>query len=316
MIMIPTLSRLSRLALALSVTLTLATCAGTGAGSGQTDAPLYVARVLTAEGGFTGGIEGPAVDGDGNLYAVNFGAQHTVGIVTPDGAAQLFVTLPEGSTGNGIRFDRAGNMLIADYTGHNVLRVDMETRQIDVFAHETQMNQPNDLAIGADDALYASDPDWRASGGQIWRISPEGVVRRLDQELGTTNGIEVSPDEKSLYVGESVQKRVWVYDLSPDGEISNKRLLIQFEDGGMDGIRCDVVGNLYVTRHGSGAVAKVSPTGEVLRLIELAGSNPSNIAFGGADGRTAYVTLQDKGNIETFRVEAPGREWQLKQRNR
>lgn len=304
------ISRWDRIVAVLAVAVTVATIGTVQAGEEN----LYTATILTEEGGFTRGIEGPAVDGAGNLYAVNYGAQHTIGKVTPNGETSLFVTLPEGSTGNGIRFDRAGHMLIADYTGHNVLRVNMKTKKIDVFAHEGAMNQPNDLAIGADDALYASDPNWRSGDGQIWRISPEGVVRLLDGEMGTTNGIEVSPDESRLYVGESVQRRIWVYDLSPTGEVSNKRLLIQFEDGGMDGIRCDGAGNLYVTRHGSGVVAKVSPEGNVLRLIELAGQNPSNIAFGGPDGRTAYVTLQDKGNIETFRIDAPGRAWQLMQR--
>ncbi len=83
----------------------------------------------------------------------------------------------------------------------------------------------------------------------------------------------------------------------------------------MDGMRCDVDGNLYITRHGSGKVVKVSAAGEVLLEVELTGKLPSNIAFGGVDGRTAFVTLQDNGNIETFRVEAPGRAWQLLQRD-
>jgi gluconolactonase len=246
---------------------------------------------------------------------VNYEKQGTIGVVGTDGGATLFVELPQGSIGNGIRFNRAGDMLIADYTRHNVLRVDMETREVSVFAHEAQMNQPNDIAIAADDALYASDPNWGEGTGQLWRISPQGDVQRLASGMGTTNGVEVSPDEKRLYVNESVQRKVWVFDLSPDGQISNKRLLIDFEDGGMDGMRCDVDGNLYITRHGTGKVVKVSPEGEVLLEIELTGKLPSNIAFGGVDGRTAFVTLQDKGNIETFRVETPGRAWQLLQRD-
>ncbi len=285
-------------------------------GSIHADEMLFVATPVTQPLEFTVGIEGPACDAAGNIFAVNFAKQQTIGRVSPDGNGEVFARLPGTSTGNGIRFNRAGVMFIADYVNHNILAIDPGSRKTRVFAHHDEMNQPNDLAIGADDALYASDPNWRASGGQIWRISREGVVQRLDQEMGTTNGIEVSPDESSLYVGESVQKRVWVYDLSADGEVSNKRLLIEFGEGGMDGIRCDAEGNLYITRHGVGVVAKVSPTGEVLRRIQLAGANPSNIAFGGADGRTAYVTLQDKGNIETFRVEAPGRAWQLMQRGR
>ena len=75
----------------------------------------------------------------------------------------------------------------------------------------------------------------------------------------------------------------------------------------MDGMRCDVLGNLYITRYGKGTVAKLSPEGELLLEIQMKGKKPSNIAFGGKDGRTAYVTLQDRGYIETFKVENPGR---------
>ena len=274
---------------------------------------LYKSEVFTAPGGFTSGIEGPSCDRAGNLYAVNYDRQGTIGRVTPDGECDLFVELPAGSVGNGIRFHSDGAMLIADYTNHNVLRVDMATRAISVYAHEPAMNQPNDIAIGADDLVYASDPNWAESTGQIWRVGPEGRVDLLETGMGTTNGIEVSPDEKTLYVNESVQRNVWTYDLARDGEISNKRLLIQFADFGMDGMRCDIDNNLYITRHGKGTIAKLSPTGEILREIKLADKNPSNIAFGGPDGCTCYVTLQIAGNIERFRVEQPGRSWQLYQ---
>jgi sugar lactone lactonase YvrE len=274
---------------------------------------------------FTDGIEGPGVDRDGLLYVVNFAREGTIGVVRPDGRAELFVALPQGSTGNGIRFGpppgvdaaRPGAwtgelvMYVADYTGHNVLLIEPRTRRIQVFAHESTMNQPNDLAIAADGRLFASDPNWKAGTGQIWRIDRDGRVTRLETGMGTTNGIEVSPDGRRLYVNESVQRNVWVYDLSPAGEVSGKRLLIRFDDFSMDGMRVDVEGNLYITRHGKGTVAKVSPDGRLLREIRLSGSKPSNIAFGGPDGRTAYVTLQDRGAIETFPVESPGREWQL-----
>lgn len=274
---------------------------------------LYTSSVFTEPGGFTRGIEGPGCDRAGNLYAVNYERQHTIGRVTPDGECSVFLELPEGSTGNGIRFDSSGNMMIADYTGHNILRVDMQTRAISVHAHEASMNQPNDIAIGADDVIYASDPNWSASTGQMWRIDVDGSVHLLEEDMGTTNGIEVSPGEDRLYVNESVQRTVWAYDLQ-EGRISNKQLLIEFPDHAMDGMRCDVEGNLYITRHGKGTIAKLSPTGEVLLEVELKGKLPSNIAFGGPDGCTAYVMLQDEGNVESFRVEAPGRAWQLDRR--
>ena len=201
-------------------------------------------------------------------------------------------------------------MLVADYTNHNVLRIDLESRAISVYAHEGAMNQPNDIAIAANDLVFASDPNWGASTGQIWRVEAGRAVL-LEADMGTTNGIEVSPDEKTLYVNESVQRNVWAYDLSPGGAVSNKRLLIRFPDFGMDGMRCDVDGDLYITRHAKGTIAQVSPTGEVVREIPLKGKNPTNIAFGGPDGRTCYVTVADRGNVETFRVERPGRSWQL-----
>ncbi len=273
---------------------------------------LYQSKVLTEFKGFPSGIEGPAVDGNNILYAVNYGKPGTIGQVTEDGKASLFVTLPEGSIGNGIRFNSSGDMLIADYTMHNILKVDMATKEISVFAHNDQMNQPNDIAIADNDILFASDPDWKNSKGQLWRIDTEGKFTLLEANMGTTNGVEVSPDNTLLYVNESVQRNVWVYDLSLEGNISNKRLLIKFDDFGMDGMRTDNQGNLYITRHGKGTIVKVSPKGEILQEITLAGKTPSNIAFGGEDGKTAFLTLQDNGNIETFKVEHPGREFQMR----
>ncbi|WKN45962.1 SMP-30/gluconolactonase/LRE family protein [Tunicatimonas pelagia] len=272
---------------------------------------LYQSQDFTELQGFTKGIEGPAVDAEGRVYAVNFQKQGTIGKITAEGEASVFIELPEGSIGNGIRFNQAGDMLIADYPQHNILKVNMASQSVSVFAHNDSMNQPNDIAITSKDVLFASDPNWSESTGQLWRIDPNGNTALLEENMGTTNGVEVSPDEKTLYVNESVQRVVWAYDLSPDGQISNKRKLITFPDYGMDGIRCDVAGNLYITRHGKGTVVKVSPEGEVLQEIKMTGELPSNIAFGGSDGRTAYVTLQDRGCIETFRVEKPGRAWEM-----
>jgi sugar lactone lactonase YvrE len=153
----------------------------------------FEARPLTPEGSFTGGIEGPACDAQGNIFAVNFQREGTIGRVTPEGKAELFVELPAGSVGNGIRFDRQGMMYVLDF--------------------------------------------------------------------------------------------------------------------GMDGMRCDVDGNLYITRHGKGTVAKVSPQGRLLREIDVLGKMPSNICFGGRDGCTAYVTEMEHRRLVEFRVDRPGLSW-------
>jgi len=268
-----------------------------------------VSKKFTAKGEFTSNCEGPAVDGEGNIYAVNFAQDGTIAKISKKGSTSFFITLPKGSTGNGIRFGDANTFYIADFTGHKVLKADLQTGAVTVHAEDSTMNQPNDLAITRSGNIYCSDPDWGNSTGQVWLATPDGKLRKVAENLGTTNGIEVSPDEKTLYVNETVQLNVWAFDIQPDGSLQNKRLLIKFDDAAMDGMRCDRDGNLYITRHGKGEVAVVSPAGKLLYTVKTGGKKVSNICFGGRDGKTAYVTLQDTGCLETFRIKVPGREW-------
>lgn len=263
---------------------------------------LFVAAPFTAEKSFTGEIEGPAVDRAGNVYAVSFGRKNTIGRVSPDGKGEVFVEMPAGSLANGIRIGRDGTLFVADYTGHNILKIDPATRKISVFAHEAGMNQPNDLAMAKDGTLWASDPNWGNGTGQIWRISREGKVVRAAEGMGTTNGIELSRDGKYLYVNESVQRKVWRFRVDRDGTLSRKTLLLEFPDFSMDGMRMDRKGNLLISRHGKGTVAMVSPTGKVIREIDTLGKKPSNVAIS-ADGKTVYVTEMEKGRLVRFRVE-------------
>lgn len=258
---------------------------------------------------FTQNCEGPSVDSEGTVYAVNYIMDGTIAQIPRRNKASIFLTLPKGSTGNGIRFGNASTFYVADFTGHNVLKVDLTNKQVSVHCNEPKMNQPNDLAITQKGHIFCSDPNWKEGTGQVWHVSPEGKARIVAPNMGTTNGIDISPDEKILYVNESVQRNVWAFDLATDGSLSNKRLLHQFSDGGMDGMRCDAKGNLYITRHGKGEIAIVSPEGKVIKTIKTKGKSVSNICFGGKKGRTCYITLQDRGCLETFQVDAPGREW-------
>lgn len=264
-------------------------------------------QVFSAEG-FTSGIEGPACDRDGNLFCVGYRDARTIARVTPDGRAEAFVTLPEGSAGNGIRFSRDGAMFVADYKGHNVLRVDPATRAVAVFAHDDRMSQPNDLAMAPDGTLYASDPDWNAKTGRVWRIDRAGKTHLAAEGLGTTNGIEVSPDGHKLYVNESLQRNIWVFDVAADGSLSNRRQFATFPDHGFDGMRCAADGSLYCTRHGKGTVVVLSPQGDVLEEIDVLGPHPSNLTFGGPDRKTVYVTEAGTKRIVAFRAKQPGRE--------
>ncbi|OQP64555.1 SMP-30/gluconolactonase/LRE family protein [Niastella populi] len=269
---------------------------------------LFRASDHTAENLFTRNCEGPAVDKDGRLFVVNYQKDGTIGLVHPDGNVEVFLTLPGKSVGNSIRFNAQGHMLVADFVEHNVLEVDPETKEVSVYCHDDRFNQPNDLCISKKSGIvYASDPNWQKQTGQIWKIGKDKKAVLLKENLGTTNGICLSPDEKILYVNESIQRRVMAYELDSDGNIKSEKTFATFTDFGMDGMKCDSRGNLYVTRYGKGTVAIFNDGGRQIQEVELKGKDVSNITFGGKDDRTCFVTLQDRKCIEKFRTDIQGK---------
>ena len=157
----------------------------------------YVARDLTAENLFSENIEGPNVSKAGNLFVVNYQKDGTIGLVRPSGEVVLYVSLPEGSIANAIMFDKKENMLLADWKGHNVLKVDAKTKAVSVYVHNDNFNQPNDLCINKKGQLFASDPNWKEGTGKLWRIDGPGKSVLLADNMGTTNGIELSPNKKN-----------------------------------------------------------------------------------------------------------------------
>jgi gluconolactonase len=276
---------------------------------------LFQREDVVAEGLFTSGIEGPSFHENGNIYLVNFHKEGTIGVLSPEHKVNELIQLPQGSVGNGIRVHPDGDLLVADYVGHNILKVNILNKKIQVFAHNKDMNQPNDLAFHPNGFLYASDPNWKMSTGQLWLIRSDGATFCLEKNMGTTNGIEVSPDGKYLFVNESVQRKIWKYNIDKEGFISDKRLFHEFSDFGLDGMRCDRKGNLYVTRYGKGTVVCLNGLGKIVKEIQLKGSKPSNITFGGKYGKCAYVTLQDRGMLESFLVPFCGQDWFRFQKN-
>lgn len=263
---------------------------------------------------FSAAAEGPAVDSLGNLYAVNFGHDSainssdtdggTIGKVTPDGQASLYLTLPQGSTGNGIVFGPSGSlysgaMFIADYTGHNILRY--AQGKLEVYAHNKAMHQPNDLAIMQNGVIFASDPDWANSSGQLWRIDTDGSSQLLYSNMGTTNGIAVSPDQQFLYVNESIQRKVWRFRINADNSLSDKQLFAQFSDFGLDGMRFDSKGGLYIARYGKGTVVKLDNEGRIRQEYRLNHALPTNVSLN-QDDSTLYVTIQQCGCIERIQL--------------
>jgi gluconolactonase len=274
--------------------------------STSTFAQTYQASDFTKENLFSENIEGPCFK-NGILYVVNYKTNGTIGAVKHDGTTELFVTLPEGSIANAIQFDKKGQMLLADFKGHNILKVDMKSKTISVFVHNQSFNQPNDICINKKGQLFASDPNWKEGTGKLWRIEVDGRSVLLKENMGTTNGIALSPNEKVLFVNESAQRKIWMFNVNAKGEVSNQTLFASFDDFGLDGMKCDLEGNLYVTRHGKGTVVIFSPKGEILHEVKMKGLKPSNLNFGGPNGKTCYVTMQDRKCVEIFRTATAGK---------
>lgn len=279
-------------------------CLGARPASAET---LFVSRVVTEPGLFTKGIEGPAWSPSGDLLVVNFKKPGTIGRVDANGKVSLFLELPSGSVSSGLRFGAMGDLWIADYKAHTIYRLKQGEAKPSVFVREPRMSQPNDLVLMRDGSIWATDPNWKKRSGRIWRISPDGKAEIAVDKLGTVNGIDLSPDEKLLYVSDSNGRSVWSFAISGE-KLKSRKLVKRFNDASVDGLKTDREGNIYVARIEKGQIAKLSPSGQVLKEIRLIGKNPTNLAFGGADGRTVYVTQMDGGTVEAFRVDVPGRE--------
>jgi signal peptidase len=280
---------------------------------------LFESVQASPAGEYTFGIEGPAADLAGNLFVVNLGKPGTIGMLPAEASAsQAFSVLPDGSVGNAIRFASDGTMFIADYKKHNIFAVAKAGAEPVVWFHSDQMHQPNDITIARDGAIYASDPNWKGRSGQIWRIakgadgSVQGQVMTAPRAMGTTNGIDLSPDGERLYVGESGSGQVWSYAIHGN-ELADAKLVKTFEPNTIDGLRTDVSGRLFVARILKGTIAVVTPDGVVQREIALKAGEPTNLAFGGSDGKTVFVTQRKGGFIESFRTDREGREHCLQQ---
>jgi len=300
---------------------------------------LYVANELTGRMLFPSGIDGPAMDREGNLYVANFQSKGTIGRKAMYGDFVLWQTLPavldpsnsaslpRQGVAASLRFDARNILYVADYVNHRVLKVNPRTTdpvEIHFSAEQAgvKMNQPNDIAIARDGTLYLSDPGWNSRDekrGSIWRINPHGAAEQIVKDLYNPNGIELSPDETKLYFTESAtskwvgppEAKEFIYVLDLNSGKDPPQLFAEYPGLNLDGLRSDSAGNIFVAVITGGRVDQWSPAGQRLREIKLNGEKPKNIGFGGPDGCTAYVTQGDGGYVESFRVDNPGRDWLL-----
>ena len=210
---------------------------------------------------------------------------------------------------NGMTYDADLNLLVCEHVTSSLVRESPDgTREIIAHHFEgKELNSPNDVSVHSSGSIYFSDPWYgrmpgfghpreRASASRACTASrpgggePELIVGRDEFEM--PNGICFSPDESLLYINDTPGAHIKVYDVAPDGSLSNGRMFFEgvgtgvIEEGIPDGMKCDERGNIWVT--GPGGIWVISAAGEHLGTI-LVPENTGNLTWGGEDWHTLYI---------------------------
>ena len=269
-------------------------------------------------------LEGPAVHADGSIYFSDISGNR---ILKMDAQGSVS-TFREGSgRTNGNTFDAQGRLISCEGAENGpggrrrIVRTDLASGKIEVLTERYEgkrYNSPNDVVVDPagriwfTDPLYAPDRSTMEHPDEaVYRIDQGGKVTRVITQpaIGRPNGLAITPDGKTLYVIDSnyikpnANRKIWAFDIAADGSVSKQRLVYDFGRGrGGDGMRLDSKGNLWVAAGISAprtvnesadvptGVYVISPQGELLGRIPIPEDVITNLAFGGPDKKTLYVT--------------------------
>ena len=216
------------------------------------------------------------------------------------GDSTMSIYLKPSDSSNGLTFDHLGNLILTQMQQRRIARQEPNgtiTPLVSTY-NGKRFNSPNDIVVSSRGAIYFTDPDFNVPAGQtrelsfkgIFRLSPSGRLQVIDSTFDKPNGICFSPDESRLYVNESAQHKIYVWDVVDDSTFTNKRLFYTIpQTGYADGMKVDSSGNVYCA--GPGGIWVVSPSGSYVTLI-ITPQTPSNCAWGDADRKTLYITAQ------------------------
>ena len=288
--------------------------------------------------------EGPVAMADGSVLLVEI-ARGTLSRVTPDGRVHVVADLGGGPNGaaigpdgavyvcnnGGFAWHREADGLLrpvaqpGDYSGGRIERVDLATGRFERLFDAVEgrpLCGPNDLVFDAHGGFYFTDlgkvreADMDRGGVYYARCdgSPPRVVAR---PVMTPNGIALSPDGKTLYVAETEGARLWAWDISAPGEVRkdawpspNGARMLAASPGGhyqrFDSMAVDADGGVCVATLIHGGITTVSPDGARAVHVPMPDPYTTNLSFGGADLRTAYVTLSGTGRLAAADWAVPG----------
>ena len=269
-------------------------------------------------------LEGPAVDAEGNVYFSDINGSR---ILKMDAGGAVTTFRADSGRTNGNTFDAQGRLISCEGAENGpggrrrIVRTDMKTGQMEVLTDRYEgkrYSSPNDVVVDPRGRIWFTDPLYALDRSTmehkdeaVYRIDPDGTVKRVitQPQIGRPNGLAVTPDGKTLYVVDSDYSRadgnrkIWSFAIADDGSVSNQRLVYDFGRGrGGDGMRLDMHGNLWIaagiskprTANESADVPTgvyvVSPSGKLLGRIPIGEDVITNLAFGGPERKTLYVT--------------------------
>jgi len=275
--------------------------------------------------------EGPTVAPDGSVYFTEVVNQRIMKLGT-DG--KLTVFRENSNVANGLLFDPEGRLIACEGATFQrpgvkvsgiprVTRTDMKTDNVEVLAESFEgkpLTGPNDVTIDSKGRLYFTE----LSGAAVYRIDAPGKIARIlaAPEVQNPNGIQISPDDRTLYLVEANQAQggarlIRAYDLQADGSVTNMRVHFDFSPGrSADGMSIDTEGNLWAAaglNHTRGTsetldtkcgVHVISPKGKRIHFIPIVEDTITNTAFGGPDMKTLYITAGK--NLYQVRTDVAG----------
>jgi gluconolactonase len=228
----------------------------------------------------------------------------------PGGTAEPWRTPSSGA--NGLTYDRQGRLIACEHETRRVTRTELDGTVVPLAAHYQgkRLNSPNDVVVASDGSIYFTDPPYAVRPEEkelpfngVYRIAPEGTLELLVDDFERPNGLALSPDEGTLYIDDTTRRQIRAFDVASDGSLLNGRLFAHMEsdmEGGPDGMKVDVEGNVYCT--GPGGLWVYRPDADLIGVV-IGPQRPANLAFGGRDRRTLYLTCRTSLYMLHTRIE-------------
>jgi sugar lactone lactonase YvrE len=265
--------------------------------------------------------EGPRWHG-GRLWFSDMHAQQVIALA-PDGAHEVIVEVPNDPSGLGWLPD--GRLLVVSMRDRRVLRLESNARLVEhANLWDLAPFHCNDMVVDSVGRAYVGNFGWDLHGGggprttSLVRIDPDGSATDVADDLSFPNGTVITPDGRTLIVGESMARRLTAFDIDPDGSLSNRRVWAELPQGNLpDGICLDADGAIWSACPISGLVLRIAEGGEILQTIDTGRGGAFACMLGDDDRRTLYLCTAETsdpdqckamraGRIERLRVDVPG----------